>query len=88
MHDPDVSLFPYLIAGVPLGIDEDIQPSLCFPSNPPDNPYDPPLLSIHHTNWQSAEDAPDTVQELIDQEIVAGWVSQFPGTMEEAQAFF
>ena len=24
MHDPDVSLFPYLINGVPLGIDEDI----------------------------------------------------------------
>ena len=88
MHDPDVSLFPYLIAGVPLGIDEEIQSSHCFPSNPPDTPYDPPLLSIHHTNWQSAEDDPETVQELIDKEIEAGWVSQFHGTMEEAQAFF
>ena len=72
MQDPDVSLFPYLISGVPPGIDEDIHPSKCFPLNPTDSQFDPPLLSVHHTNWQSAEDDPETVQELIQKEVDSG----------------
>ena len=88
MHDPDVSLFPYLINGVPLGIDEDILPSKCFPINQSEAIYEPPLLSVHHTNWQSAEDDPSTVQALIDKEVDAGWVSRFNGSLEDAQAFF
>ena len=51
MQDPDTALFPYLIEGVPLGIDEEIQPSHCFPIHSSDIPFDPPLLSVHHTNW-------------------------------------
>ena len=81
MQDPDTDLFPYLIAGVPLGIHEEILPSKCFPLNLNDNPYEPPLLSVHHTNWQSAEDDPTTVQELINKEVDAGWVEPFNGTL-------
>ena len=88
MDDPDHALFDYLIAGVPLGIDEDITPSRCFPMHQTDTPYDPPLLSVHHTNWQSAEDDPATVQELIDKEVDAGWVAKFDGTLEDAQTHF
>ena len=88
MQDPDTALFPYLINGVPLGINETITPSGCFPINQPEAPFDPPRLSLHHTNWQSAEDEPTVVQELIDKEIDAGWVAEFQGTIEEAQAFF
>ena len=88
MQDPDSDLFPFLISGVPLGINEDILPSKCFPLNPTDTPYDPPLLSVHHTNWQSAEDDPTTVQELINKEVDAGWVEPFHGTLEEAQIHF
>ena len=88
MQDPDTALFPYLINGVPLGINESITPSGCFPLNQPEAPFEPPLLSLHHTNWQSAEDEPTIVQELIDKEIDAGWVSEFQGTIEDAQAFF
>jgi len=43
---------------------------------------------LHHTNWQSAEDEPAIVQELIDKEIEAGWVSHFEGTLEDAQTYF
>ena len=88
MQDTDRSLFPYLIAGVPLGINETITPSGCFPLTQNETPFEPPLLSLHHTNWQSAEDEPEIVQELIDKEIASGWVSQFQGTVEEAQTFF
>ena len=88
MQDPDVSLFPYLISGVPLGIDEEIQPSKCFPLCPTDSQFDPLLLSVHHTNWQSAEDDPETVQELIQKEVDSGWVVPFDGTLEDAQCAF
>ena len=88
MQDPDSDLFPYLISGVPLGINEDILPSKCFPLHPTDTLHDPPLLSVHHTNWQSAEDDPTTVQELINKEVDAGWVEPFHGTLEEAQIHF
>ena len=87
MQDPDSALFPYLIEGVPLGIEE-IQPSHCFPTQVSDIPFEPPLLSVHHTNWQSAEDEPSIVMELIQKEIDAGWVVPFKGTMEDAQVFF
>ena len=88
MNDPDTSLFPYLIEGVPLGIHENITPSGCFPLQAQEAEFDPPLLTVHHTNWSSAEDDPTTVQELIDKEVAAGWVEIFPGSLEEAQQFF
>ena len=46
------------------------------------------MLSVHHTNWQSAEDDPDTVQELIQKEVDSGWVVPFDGTIEDAQCAF
>eukprot|EP00435_Cladocopium_sp_Y103_P059010 s698_g21.t1 len=88
MQDPDTSLFPYLITGVPLGIHDAIEPSKCFPLNSTDSPFDHPMTSVHHVNWQSAEDDPATVQELIDKEVASGWVSVFSGSLEEAQEQF
>eukprot|EP00435_Cladocopium_sp_Y103_P057137 s317_g19.t1 len=46
------------------------------------------MTSVHHVNWQSAEDDPATVQELIDKEVASGWVSIFSGSLEEAQEQF
>ena len=43
---------------------------------------------MHHTNWSSAEDDPETVRELIQKEVDSGWVEQFPGNLEDAQQFF
>eukprot|EP00435_Cladocopium_sp_Y103_P020961 s1968_g5.t1 len=88
MDDPDTALFPYLIEGVPLGIHEDIAPSKCFPLQVQQDDFYPPLLTVHHTNWSSAEDDPDTVKQLIDKEVAAGWVEVFPGDMAAAQQFF
>ena len=88
MGDPDTELFPYLVEGVLLGINESIAPSRCFPLQPASPEFDPPLLSVHHTNWSSAEDDPEIVNELIQKEIDSGWVEQFQGTVEDAQQFF
>eukprot|EP00435_Cladocopium_sp_Y103_P073418 s313_g43.t1 len=88
MDDPDTALFPYLIEGVPLGIHENITPSNCFPLQPQMDEFEPPLLTVHHTNWSSAEDDPETVKQLIEKEVAAGWVEVFPGDMAAAQQFF
>ena len=85
MDDRDHTLFPYLTSGVPVGIDETISRSFCFPPSKPKNPDDNPLLSIHHCNWQSAEDNPDDVSSLIQKEIDEQWVEEFHGTLEDAQ---
>ena len=88
MGDPDKAIFPYLISGVPIGSDTPIVPSQCFPLQPTPDDYQPPLLTVHHTNWASAEDEPEIVQDLIDKEIAAGWVQCFDGTIDEAREFF
>lgn len=88
MSDPDDAIFPYLIEGVPIGTDVPIVPSNCFPLQSVPDDYQPPLLSVHHTNWSSAEESPDIVQSLIDKEVDAGWVQRFPGTLEDAQVHF
>ena len=88
MGDLDLAIFPYLLEGVPIGSDVPITPSNCFPLQPTPEDYDPPLLSVHHTNWASAEESPEVVQSLIDKEVDAGWVQKFPGTLEEAQSHF
>ena len=86
MEDKGVALFPYLIQGVPVGIDEEIQRSMCFPVADPKPSDQSPLLSIHHCNWKSAEDHPDIVEELIQKEIDEEWVSEFHGSLDDAQA--
>ena len=88
MDDPDTAVFPYLIDGVPIGTDTPILPSNYFPEQPIPDDFDPPLLTVHHTNWMSAEESPDVVMPLIQKEVDEGWVSKFDGTLEEAQSFF
>ena len=74
-----LQFFPYLLDGVPSGSDVPITPSHCFLLQPVPEDYQPPLLSVHHTHWSSAEEAPEVVQELIDKEVDAGWVQKFHG---------
>jgi len=40
------------------------------------------LLSVHHANFQSAEDEPEIVQELINKEVDSGWVTPFEQFVE------
>ena len=79
MHDENIS-FLYLIRSVPIGFDEAISPSTCFPSFDPSSIDEAFVLSIHFSNWSSAEDQPKDVQPLIDEEVKQGRVIQFEGT--------
>lgn len=87
MGDEDTSLFPSLLAGVSTGFLGDIPPSGIFPKNESD-PLDNSPLSIHFTNWNSAEDNLELTRELVQEEIDRGWVFEFQGSAADAQAAF
>ena len=87
MHDADSTLFPFLIRGVTTGIEDDVPPSTCFPSAS-DIIADPVPLSIHMTNWQSAEQDLDTTRELVAKEVEKGWVYRYHGDLAQAQQEF
>ncbi len=84
--DPDVHLFDHLVAGVPTRFQQDIPLSNCFPilTDPVDNSHI--HLSVHQTNWKSAEDNIDIARDLVQAEVDAGWVEQFHGTIGDAQS--
>ena len=86
MMDPDIHLFDHLIAGVPTGFQNDIPLSNCFPilTDPVDNSHI--HLSVHQTNWKSAEDNIEIARDLVQAEVDAGWVEQFHGTIGDAQS--
>lgn len=72
MNDPDTELFPPLLAGVSTGFDGGILPSNVFhikDTNDDISSLDRPNLSIHLENWKSAEDRPDLVDELVQDEL-------------------
>ena len=87
MGDKDSTLFPMLREGAPTGFDNDIPPSGCFPIAE-DKTDDSIPLSIHQTNWQSAESDLPTTRELVDQELQKGWIFKYQGSLEDAQAEF
>ena len=87
MGDKDSTLFPMLREGAPTGFDDDIPPSGCFPIAE-DKTDDSIPLSIHQTNWQSAESDLPTTRELVDQELQKGWIFKYQGSLEDAQAEF
>ena len=87
MNDADKTLFHALQNGVSTGLDGDIAPSSCFPVAS-STLEDPSPLSVHMTNWQSAENDLTTTRQLVQQEIDKGWVYKYPGTLAEAQAEF
>ena len=64
-----------------------IPQSPCFEQTA-DMDDDPPPLSVHFAGWKSAHDDPDITSELVAEELRQGWVSEFPGTLEKAQAAY
>ena len=45
-------------------------------------------LSVHVTNWQSAESDLPTTRDLVAQELEKGWIYKNPGSLEDAQTEF
>ena len=88
MGDPDTELFPALIEGVSTGYHDSIAPSNVFSPKIPDPASDRPDLSVHWTNWQTAEDQPELTAELVQAEIDKDWLICFDGTLDDAKSQF
>ena len=91
MQDPDIELFPSLIAGVSTGFDGEIPPSNVFhikDAHADSSSNFRPDLSIHLENWKSAEDRPEVVDDLVADELQKGWIYKFDGSVEEAKTTF
>jgi hypothetical protein len=67
------------------GFKDEIHPSHVFVSKP--EPEDAPAsdLSVHLTNWKTAEDHPEVTADLVAEEIDKGWQICFDGTVEDAK---
>ena len=87
MGDPDVTLFPSLLAGVCTGFGPAIPPSGTFPPKAAEPLPDTPL-SVHLSNWQSAEQNLPLTRELVAKELSKGFIFKYPGTVEQAQQEF
>ena len=87
MDDKDTTLFPMLLEGAPTGFDGTIPPSGCFPTALDKTDESIPL-SIHLSNWQSAESDLPTTRDLVEQELSKGWIYKYQGSLEDAQAEF
>ena len=87
MRDPDVTLFPSLLEGVRTGVSGNIPASSVFPRNTAEPAIELPL-SVHLTNWQSAEEDPALTESLVAEELEKGWVFKYSGTLEQAQQEF
>ncbi|CAE7939618.1 unnamed protein product, partial [Symbiodinium necroappetens] len=78
LGDKDTSLFPALQQGVPTGFDGDIPRSHTLRprrESEPDSGHD---LVVCEGNWQGAESDPGLLQELIQEEIDAGFLEEMP----------
>ena len=67
------------------GFCHNIPPSKCMPPNERDIQMEVPL-SAHYSNWNSADSDLVLTKSLVQEEIDKGWVFEFEGTLEEAQA--
>lgn len=85
ISDPDTELFSALLAGVPTGFCNDIPPSNIFSTKTVIDDSNKPELSIHMSNWHSAESNPDITAELIQAELDKGWLIEFPGSVDDAK---
>ena len=84
-----IRALPYLIERVPIGSNTPILPSqLFFLCKRVPEDCQPPLLTVHHTNWMSAEDSPDSDKEVVGKLDLAPSDSKFPhlGSMQCGRA--
>ena len=87
MNDKDTTFFSTLLEGAPTGFDGTIPPSGCFPTALDKTDESIPL-SIHLSNWQSAESDSPTTRDLVAQELSTGSIYKYQGSLEDAQAEF
>ena len=76
MQDPDIGLIDIAESGFHMGVFEPIRFSGIWRRQQTEAREDLPL-KIYDTNWKSAEEDPDTVSRLIQEDIDAKFVQVF-----------
>ena len=77
-NDPDSAFTDQLATGVPLGVQCNLQPcAVMAPGLPPD--INPRPLECCASSWQSALSNLPAVDDLIQEELLQGWIQEVPG---------
>ena len=83
LADKDTSLFPALLQGVPTGFDDDIPRSHTLRPRRQGDADEGHELLVCEGNWQGAESDPALLQELLEEELTAGFLEEVV-SIEEA----
>lgn len=76
--DPDVDLIPQLRTGARLGVNHPLAPSPIWPRRASEHVADQPL-SLQTGHWSGADEHPDVVAKLLQEELEAGWIEEVEG---------
>ena len=74
-----------LVQGVPLGVNEPLVPSPAWPTHTGTVENPEPLIQCQDS-WRSAQDHPDIVEQLVAEELQAGFIELVLGGVAELQA--
>ena len=87
LGDPDAHFLLDLVQGVPLGVNQTLTPSPAWPTHAGTVTDPEPLLQCSDS-WKSAQDHPEIVDQLIAEELQAGFIELVPGCLSELQATY
>ena len=85
LGDSDAQVLLDLVQGVPLGVNEPLTPSPAWPTHTGSVADPEPLLQCSDS-WKSAQD--DPVDQLVEEEVQAGFIELYPGGLAELQASY
>ena len=85
--DSDVELIAQLMQGVRLGVNQTLTPSPIWPLRDADQVADQPL-SMQTGHWSGADEHPDIVSELLQEELQFGWIEEIKGGDDALQEEF
>ena len=85
--DPDADFLDLLSVGVPLGVNEPLDPSPAWPVSQSALSDESPLMECT-SSWKSALDNLPLVRESIAEEVTAGFIEHVPGGLDELQATY
>ena len=80
--DPDASLCAELESGVRLGVAEPLQPSPIWPIQQQVTTMSD-SLSVHYGEWAGAQEHPEIVEQLLQEELAEGWICEVHGGVDE-----
>ena len=87
LQDPDADFLLQLPQGVHLGVNQPLTPSPAWPKHLGTVTEEVPLQNCLDS-WKSAQDHPDIVRSLIQEELDAGFIAHVPGGVAELEQLY